>query len=75
MEKLQGDMVLVEMSGASEQFILTIIHVVDVSGHSLLLVNRQDKTKASWELTQAVLDNMVKFHHPKEPLIKWKLVV
>ncbi len=75
MEKYQGDVVLVEVADTKEEFMLTIVHVVDVARHFLLLVNKKDKTKDSWEVTQAVLDNLVKFKHPKEPLVKWKLTV
>lgn len=75
MEKYQGDVVLVEVADTKEEFLLTIVHVVDVAKHSLLLVNKKDRTKDSWEVTQAVLDNLVKFKHPKEPLVKWKLTV
>ncbi len=75
MEKYQGDLVLVEVLDTKESFVLTIVHVVDVDRHYLLLVNRQDRTRDSWELTQGVLDNLVRFKNPKEPAIKWQLKV
>lgn len=67
---LQGDLVLVIIE--KTEFIFTIVHLVDGDRRELLLVNRQNKERQTFPLTQAVLDNMTPVKHKEA---KWKLVL
>lgn len=68
---LQGDTVLTH-KGEQEWF-LTFVHVVDVGGRSLRLVNRVAKgRKPDWPVSQALLNAV----HPAPPNAegaKWEL--
>ena len=53
--QLQGDLVLVYYKG--QQLLLTFVHVVDVLGHSLRLVNKQERSrKPDWPVHQEMID-------------------
>jgi hypothetical protein len=75
MLRLQGDRVLL-VDGAprrSGSLILTIVQVVDVNKRELMLINREDKSREAWPLTQDLMDRFVPLKN--DPTAKWKLTL